>query len=675
MADQHRTGPHVKFLHAKGILWGGLGLLTLYLISLYRFLLFHSLAEIFSIVIACGIFMVAWNARRFLENDYLLFLGVAYGFVAGLDLIHTLAYKGMGVFPDHGANLPTQLWIAARYVESISLLAAPLFLKKRVRMDLLVFVYGTVTILLLSSIFFWPVFPACFVDGQGLTPFKVISEYIICLILLGALGGLLHHRAWFDRLVLRYLMGAIFFTMIEEIAFTFYISVYGLSNLMGHFFKILSFYLIYKAIIETGFEKPYALLFREIKKSESALRSARDHFKSRASERGAELIKACKVLKNQIIERKKAEEAVRASERKYSALVESSLTGIFMSQDHRILFANRRFAEMHGYRRKELLGMSPDHLVHPEDRDLIRQYRQRRFRGEAVPSVYEIRGLKKGGRIIWVQRRIAVIPYSGKPAILGNVVEVTERKKMEEDLRRSEKALRRLSSELLTAQEEESKRIALELHDGIGQILSAIKISVEGAIEELGRRAPSQGAHALKPIIPMVQEAVEEVRRISRNLRPSIIDDLGILATISWFCRDAATIYTGLRIRKQLSIEEYRVPEPLKIVIFRILQEAINNVAKHSEADRVRVTLKEEHGDICLTIEDNGKGFEVDGGVSHDPSVRGLGLASMKERTEHAGGTFSIDSQAGKGTTIRALWPIAHGRILEGAVEEPDMYE
>ena len=609
-------------------------------------------------MVACGIFMIAWHARHFLENDYLLYLGGAYLFVAGFDLLHTLSYKGMGVFPEYGANLPTQLWISARYMESISLLLAPLFLRMRIRMALLVFVYGAVTALLLASIFIWPVFPACYVDGRGLTPFKIVSEYIICVILLGALGGVLHHRAWFDRRVLRYLVGAILLTIIEELAFTFYIDVYGISNLVGHFFKILSFYLIYKAIIETGIEKPYSLLFRELTASESALRSARDHFKSQAFERTAELIKTCKSLKYQIIERKKAEEAVRASERKYSALVESSLTGIFMSQDHCILFANQRFAAMHGYDREEMLGMNPDLLVHPEDRRLIERYRARRFRGEAAPSVYEVRGLKKDGSVIWVQRRIAVISYSDKPAILGNVVEITARKQMEEDLRRSEEALRFLSSRLITAQEEERKRIALELHDGIGQILSAIKIGVEGALDDMGRRGSVQGAEPLKPIIPMVQEAVEEVRRISRNLRPSIIDDLGILATVSWFCRDAAALYTGLRIQKEISIEEERVPESLKIVIFRILQEAINNAAKHSDADRLIVTLKEEQEGICLTVEDNGKGFEAERDVSRDPSVRGLGLASMKERAEQAGGVFSIDSRPGKGTTIGARWPV-----------------
>ena len=99
--------------------------LGLYLTSLYHYLLFHSLAEIFSITIACGIFMIAWNSRQFIDNNYLLFIGIAYLFVAGVDLIHTLAYKGMGVFEGYETNLATQLWIATRYMVSLSLLIAP----------------------------------------------------------------------------------------------------------------------------------------------------------------------------------------------------------------------------------------------------------------------------------------------------------------------------------------------------------------------------------------------------------------------------------------------------------------------------------------------------------------------------------------------------------------------
>ncbi len=118
------------FFKGMPLVFKGAVLFGLFLTSLYSYILFHSLAEIFSIVIGCSIFILAWNSRRRLDNDSLLFLGIAYLCVSGLDLIHTLAYKGMGVFPGYDANLPTQVWIAARYVQALSMLILPVFLRQ-----------------------------------------------------------------------------------------------------------------------------------------------------------------------------------------------------------------------------------------------------------------------------------------------------------------------------------------------------------------------------------------------------------------------------------------------------------------------------------------------------------------------------------------------------------------
>ncbi len=244
----------------------------LYLISLRNYLVFHSIAEIFSIVIACGAFMVCWHSRRYLDNNYIFFLGVASLFVAGIDFIHTLSYKGMGAFRTEDANIPTQLWISARYLQSLSLVAGIFFLRRSLSSIVLFGSYLSFNMLLLASIFFWNIFPDCFIEGVGLTPFKKTSEYIIALILLTAIGLLLKNRKMFEAKVLRLLLFSIALTIGSELAFTFYVSVYGLSNLLGHFFKILAFYLLYKAIIETGLIRPYDLLFRNLKASEEKFR-------------------------------------------------------------------------------------------------------------------------------------------------------------------------------------------------------------------------------------------------------------------------------------------------------------------------------------------------------------------------------------------------------------------
>jgi signal transduction histidine kinase len=279
------------------ILTGAFVLVGLYLISLYSYLLFHSLAEVFSIVIACSIFVLVWNTRRFLDNDYLLLMGIAYLFIGGLHLLHTLAYKGMGVFQGYDANLPTQLWIATRYVESLSLVIAPLFLRRKLKVNLALLGYTIVFALLLSSIF-GRSFPDCYVEGVGLTPFKKVSEYIISLILLASVCVLLRNRTEFDRDVLRWLVWSIAMTIGSELAFTFYVSVYGFPNLLGHFFKIVAFYLIYRAIIQTGLSKPFDLLFRDLKHREVALRQRTIELQARNEELDAFSYTVAHDLKN-----------------------------------------------------------------------------------------------------------------------------------------------------------------------------------------------------------------------------------------------------------------------------------------------------------------------------------------------------------------------------------------
>jgi PAS domain S-box-containing protein len=228
-------------------------------------------------------------------------------------------------------------------------------------------------------------------------------------------------------------------------------------------------------------------------------------------------------------------------------------------------------------------------------------------------------------------------------------VEINERMRAEKVLQESERQLRSLSSQLLTVQENERRRIARELHDGIGQTLAAVKFSLENKLSQMGKGASPPGI-SLENIILLVQNGIEEARRISSDLWPSILDDLGILATIGWFCRQFQTIYANMRVEKEVSIREEEVPNPLKIGIYRILQEAMNNASKYSQASIVRLSLRKANGAIELVIEDNGLGFDPEN------CQKGLGLASMKERAELSGGSFGISSIRGKGTVVRASW-------------------
>ncbi len=229
--------------------------------------------------------------------------------------------------------------------------------------------------------------------------------------------------------------------------------------------------------------------------------------------------------------------------------------------------------------------------------------------------------------------------------------ELSQRQYAEDSLRESEKRLRHLSYQLLNAQENERKRIARELHDSIGQSLTAIKFTLERKLSLMKKEKPPTGI-TLEDIVLMTQNTIQENRRIMTNLRPAVLDDLGILATLSWFLREFQNAFPHLKVEQQLAIREEEVADPLKTIIFRVLQEAMNNFSTHSKGDRVTVALRKTGRAIELMIQDNGTGFDL------MKVQKGLGLSSMEERVDLSGGSFGIEATPGKGTTIRATWPL-----------------
>jgi signal transduction histidine kinase len=235
---------------------------------------------------------------------------------------------------------------------------------------------------------------------------------------------------------------------------------------------------------------------------------------------------------------------------------------------------------------------------------------------------------------------------------------MTKRRMVEDALRESGKELRILSNQLLSKEEKERKRFARELHDGIGQALTAIKFSVENSLRELRKTPNHPELSPLEAVIPLTQKTIEEVRTIVQDLRPAILDDLGIIATITWFCREFQKVYVNIEVKKDIDILEQDIPSPLKTVIYRILQEALNNVAKHSRARKIQLGLKKKDSRIELTVHDNGRGFDFGKVIALKASRRGFGLASMRERAELSGGRFEIDSSAGRGTTIHVRWEV-----------------
>lgn len=238
------------------------------------YLLFHTIIELLSIVVAFTVFIITWNAKKVLENQYLYFVGIAYLFIGCLDLLHTITFSGLNLI-NSDAFYANQFWVATRGLEALTLVAGFYFFKnkKKLNADLLFLGYLLISIIITLSILYWHIFPICYVKGQGQTDFKIIAEYTIIGVLCIAGYLLTIQKKLFDPLVYRLLASSICFSILSEFFFTLYFENNSIINAVGHLFKLVSFYLIYKANVETGFTKPTILLFNEIKESEFRYRT------------------------------------------------------------------------------------------------------------------------------------------------------------------------------------------------------------------------------------------------------------------------------------------------------------------------------------------------------------------------------------------------------------------
>jgi two-component system NarL family sensor kinase len=307
----------------------------------------------------------------------------------------------------------------------------------------------------------------------------------------------------------------------------------------------------------------------------------------------------------------------------------------------RIIAWNKGAQRMYGYAEAEALGMSIRRLVPKSERS-----RTPEFARNAAPV--EVRRRTKNGRILDVLLTVTVLhDETGAPVELAT----TERNVT--DFKRGERELRRLHARVISAQETERKRLGRELHDGVGQILSGVKFRLEALA---GESALSPRAEArIRQVDGFLARAVAEIRRVSQNLMPSELEDLGLEAALLSLCRE----FKG-RARVEMTVSSGRAPEAVSpevaLAFFRIAQEALNNIGKHSKATSASIALTREGREIVMGASDNGVGFALGGRPS---SGRGIGLGNMRERATAVGGSITIRSSPGGGTSLVVRAPLA----------------
>ncbi|UJG44199.1 MAG: hypothetical protein K9W46_03225 [Candidatus Heimdallarchaeum endolithica] len=237
-------------------------LIGLFLLSNLNFLFFHTLIEFSIIVTLIFVFVIALASKNYLSSYLVVLLGISKIFVGLVEFLHTLAYKGMNIFPSYDANLPSCLWILARYIDALTLILLFIFYKRDINSTVFVSLYTVFTGIMLYLVFAG-YFPVCYIEGVGLTVFKKISEYFVSSIFLIS-AYFVYKGSFFAKNIRIFFFFHLFFLALSELFFTFYVSVYGISNVFGHFFAFLSVSVLFYILIKEGIMKPYNLILNEL---------------------------------------------------------------------------------------------------------------------------------------------------------------------------------------------------------------------------------------------------------------------------------------------------------------------------------------------------------------------------------------------------------------------------
>jgi PAS domain S-box-containing protein len=334
--------------------------------------------------------------------------------------------------------------------------------------------------------------------------------------------------------------------------------------------------------------------------------------------------------------------ALAETEARYRAVVAEAPVGIaLVTRELRILEANPYLCRILGYSQGELVGMRLGELALPDEPPQA---------GSQLPgAAIERRYLRRDGSVVWAKVSVASITLQpgGVDGQVTVIEDITERRLAQEKLSAYAAQVSALSVKVLVAQEHERQHIARELHDEIGQILTAVRMAL------VPRTPPEAGADALVQASEVVDSAIGRMRRLSFNLRPPLLDDLGLCSALRELGRQHRE-RSGMAVDVDLPEVEPALHRDLEIAVYRVCQEALTNVARHSHAACIAIRLDTEGDRVLLMVHDDGVGFALDEVAATDR----LGIVGMRERARLHGGRFSVDSIPGRGTTVRAWFPM-----------------
>jgi len=398
---------------------------------------------------------------------------------------------------------------------------------------------------------------------------------------------------------------------------------------------------------------------REPKKTSEGVEVFSDQLEKMVAERTGQLQTTVANLEKKVEECKRMQTELHKLSRVFRDAADSILIEDLSGT---IVEMNREAEKSYGWDRTELIGKSIKTLLLPDRYPYAWQLRKQCLKGKDVRNWEGFRVDKYGRAFPTLVTAFPLTDENGRIEFVATITkDISLLKELELELQESQHRLKEFSRKSIEALEADRRTVSRELHDSIGGNLAGVKVALESIVKKIFER-PDEAASSLEKAILHLAETIKECKQISANLRPEIIDDMGLLATIDWHARQFNQYYNHIRIVRQIDVDEQEVPEPLKIVIYRVIQEALNNAAMHSKADTVYIRLKKTGHYIEAEVEDNGRGFDFNA-VSHRiDGMSGFGLKSMRERVEIIGGSFSLHSLPGTGTCIRIEFQIGEDR-------------
>jgi PAS domain S-box-containing protein len=641
------------------------------LMSVENYLLFHSAVEIFSSVIALVIFIIAVNTYVISKSDFFMVLGIGYFWVGIIDLIHMASYPGVGIIKQDSLNMSVQFWIVARYLGAITILIYCILIYKpiiRIRPYLTFFIYSFISTALIISILYFKIFPICYIEGQGLTDFKIISEYFIAGIYILSIIFFSKNKKKMDNQLFTYMTLSTFFSGISEVFFANYISSTDWIIIAGHILKVISFYCLYKGVVEIGLKRPYTSLFYKI-----------DNMDSNLKYKIMELEFTDEMLKEESIKRKDIEKMLISNEKCYEILVKNSKDAVVVHSNGKCLFANDGAARIFGIDKTEdLIGMRISKFLHPDDESTIMHRTKKVVETKGSAPLAQFKIIQANGEVKDVEAGAVYFAYKGQPASLCTIRDISHIKEVD-TLKKDIKLAKEFNSVLT----EFFTNISHELKTPLNVILAAVQVL------EMPSEARQQDEFEvkLKRYLKAMKQNCYRLLRLVNNLIDQSKVDAGYLRS-NFRNLDIISVVENIT----LSVADYVEKDGVELIfdtdteekimafdadkIERIMLNLLSNAVKFTnQGDQIFVNINDKDDKILITVRDTGIGIpedklylifdrfgQVDKSLTRNKEGSGIGLSLVKSLVEMHGGSISVNSMLDMGSEFVIELPV---RIME----------